>query len=425
MMRRKSWITVLLLPILSLTQAKDLNCDNFNEFVTDKWIAQTQSPKLKIYIFNFTNPDEFLQGAKPKLDELGPYVFQEDWVKDNIKWKNDDKSIEYNQLRTYKFLPKESTGRLRDTVTVPNIPMMSALNAMKDGSPLVRRAVGSVLDVLDQKTFITQPVRKLLFGYANPLLKLGRDILPPEKRWPHPTFGLFVGKNATADGTIEALTGLDNSGYLGQIIAVNGNSKLSWWSGQCNDIKGSDGFVYPPNLTKNDKVHIYNRDLCRSIPLEFEKEIVDGNGIPGFRFVPPSNVFGTPNENPENACFCTNHNGVCNTPSGVFNVSICQFGSPTFLSWPHFFQADPILLDAVEGLNPNKDKHQFFVDVQPKLGTGLSGKIRSQVNIQMSKIDGVKQAKGLRDILLPIIWFSDDLDQITDQDMVERIKAKL
>ena len=84
-----------------------------------------------------------------------------------------------------------------------------------------------------------------------------------------------------------------------------------------------------------------------------------------FRFVPPPNVFDTTNENPENACFCTNPDGVCNTPSGVFNVSICQFGSPTMLSWPHFFQADPKLLDAVEGLNPNKDEHQLFIDVQP------------------------------------------------------------
>ena len=64
---------------------------------------------------------------------------------------------------------------------------------MKDGTPLMRRAIGSILDVLDQDKFISQTVRKLLFGYANPLLKLGRDVLPADRRWPHPTFGLFVG----------------------------------------------------------------------------------------------------------------------------------------------------------------------------------------------------------------------------------------
>ncbi len=37
--------------------------------------------------------------------------------------------------------------------------------------------------------------------------------------------------------------------------------------------RGTDGFAHPPNLTKNDKIHIYNENMCRTIPLEFEKEI--------------------------------------------------------------------------------------------------------------------------------------------------------
>jgi scavenger receptor class B protein 1 len=161
----------------------------------------------------------------------------------------------------------------------------------------------------------------------------------------------------------------------------------------------------------------------------FEKELTDPNGIPGYRFVPADNVFGTPAENPENACFCNNANGVCDTPSGVFNVSACQFGSPVMLSWPHFFQADPKLLNAVEGLSPNKEKHQTSVDVQPLVGNGLGGRIRSQVNIKMSKINDPlvdrDLARGLRDILLPIVWFSDDLDKITDPKLVQKIKSHL
>ena len=35
------------------------------------------------------------------------------------------------------------------------------------------------------------------------------------------------------------------------------------------------------------------------------------------------------------------------------------------MSWPHFFQADSKLLDAVEGLKPDPEKHQFYIDVQP------------------------------------------------------------
>ena len=51
-------------------------------------------------------------------------LFRDDWQKSNIEWKNGDNSIEYNQLRYFKFLPKESKGQLRDQVVIPNIPMI-------------------------------------------------------------------------------------------------------------------------------------------------------------------------------------------------------------------------------------------------------------------------------------------------------------
>ena len=35
------------------------------------------------------------------------------------------------------------------------------------------------------------------------------------------------------------------------------------------------------------------------------------------------------------------------------------------LSWPHFFQADPALLEDVDGLHPEQDKHQFVIDLVP------------------------------------------------------------
>ena len=68
--------------------------------------------------------------------------------------------------------------------------------------------------------------------------------------------------------------------------------------------------------------------------------------------------------------------------------------------------------------------HGFFPFFQ-KTGNGLGGNIRSQVNLQMNKVEGVKQASGLRDILIPIIWFSDDVESITDPEMVQKIKAQL
>ena len=41
------------------------------------------------------------------------------------------------------------------------------------------------------------------------------------------------------------------------------------------------------------------------------------------------------------------------------------------MSWPHFYQADPSLLDQVVGLNPDRTKHQFQLDILPVILTAI------------------------------------------------------
>ena len=38
---------------------------------------------------------------------------------------------------------------------------------------------------------------------------------------------------------------------------------------------------------------------------------------------------------------------------------------PVVLSPPHFYQSDKSLLEAVHGLNPEKSKHETYVDIEP------------------------------------------------------------
>lgn len=40
-------------------------------------------------------------------------------------------------------------------------------------------------------------------------------------------------------------------------------------------------------------------------------------------------------------------------------------GSPTLVSWPHFYQADPKYREAVVGMKPDADKHAMFIDIAP------------------------------------------------------------
>lgn len=44
-----------------------------------------------------------------------------------------------------------------------------------------------------------------------------------------------------------------------------------------------------------------------------------------------------------------------------------------FISHPHFYNADPSLVDAVEGLHPSREEHALFLDVHPVRGWGGAG----------------------------------------------------
>ena len=76
---------------------------------------------------------------------------------------------------------------------------------------------------------------------------------------------------------------------MGKVYSWNNETDLTFWKNDtgsmCNAIQGTDGSTFHPDVKKNETLHIFNRDLCRSLPLVYEKEVIDGNGIPGYRFV--------------------------------------------------------------------------------------------------------------------------------------------
>lgn len=63
----------------------------------------------------------------------------------------------------------------------------------------------------------------------------------------------------------------------------------------------------------------------------------------------------------ERACFCE---GECQ-PAGVRNLTRCRQGAPVFVSFPHFYLADPTYLSSIEGLSPNKTLHEFQLTIDP------------------------------------------------------------
>ncbi|KAL0281385.1 UNVERIFIED_CONTAM: hypothetical protein PYX00_002386 [Menopon gallinae] len=384
------------------------------------WKVPPVHPVIKIYVYNVTNADAFLNnGEKPVLEELGPYVYIETWEKVNVTF-NKNGTISYQQQKTFIFDADSSIGSEEDMVVIPNIPMLSATSQSKHAVKFLRLAMASIMDLLKIKPFVEVSVGQLLWGYEDPLLKLAKDVVPKEQKLqlPYEEFGLMYGKNGTGKDIITVFSGAADISRLNLVDRFNGFSHLPHWkSEKCNRINGSDGSLFPPHIDKNTTLYVYDKDLCRLLPLRYEKQ-VQASGLDAFRFTPTPDVFAEISQNPENDCFCPA--GPPCAPHGLFNVSLCQFDSPIMISFPHFYMADPKLREAVEGIDePDPEKHQFYLDVQPDMGVALRARARVQINLAVSQVLDIKQVANFPDIVFPIMWFEDGIDglpsEVTDQ----------
>lgn len=427
---RKWWITIVI-GICSLILGILVTCEfgTLINFIVDHqvalrpgsqtfgwWQKPPVTPKISIYVYNVTNANEFLNnGSKPILDEIGPYVYAESWEKVNLT-ENDNGTISYNFKKIYKFQRDLSFGSDDDVVIVPNIPMLSATSQSKHAARFLRLAMASIMDILKIKPFVQVSVGQLLWGYEDPLLKLAKDVVPKEQKLPYEEFGLLYGKNGTSADRVTVNTGVNDITQYGLIDKYNGKSHLPHWlTDDCNRLNGTDGSIFPPHINHERVLHIYDKDLCRLMPLVFEREVETKGNVTGYRFTPPLSVFADVESHPENMCFCPAGQPSC-SPNGLFNVSLCQYDSPIMLSFPHFYLANDDLRDAVEGISPpEKEKHQFFIDVQPDMGTTLRARARVQINLAVSQVFDIKQVANFPDIVFPILWFEEGIDYLPDE----------
>lgn len=63
-------------------------------------------------------------------------------------------------------------------------------------------------------------------------------------------------------------------------------------------------------------------------------------------------------------CFFIYLTGKC-LPEGLVDVTDCYYGFPIALSYPHFLDAEPSLLEKVTGMSPNRSLHESFFILNP------------------------------------------------------------
>ncbi|XP_055598706.1 protein croquemort-like [Uranotaenia lowii] len=373
------------------------------------WIRTPIPMYLEIYLFNWTNPDDLhlYPTVKPHFQELGPYVFREVHERTKLIW-NSNNTVTFNQRRFWNFEPDRSNGSLNDTVTNLNVVSLNTAYFLRDAGKVEKFAADFVLELDGSLMWRDKKVSDLLFdGFDDTLLDVLKT-LNQSVKVPFDKFGWFVERNMseTYDGVFTMKTGEDSLENTGEITLWNGASSTGMYRGECGLVHGTSGELWPVSYTNKTNVTIFASDVCRSLNLKYAEQIVV-HDLEGTKYVGDDSLFDNGVKYPEAECWCNSAPEKCHDlKPGVFNASACKFGSPTFVSFPHFYLADPSYINSIEGMKPNKTKHEFYVGIEPHTGIPLDVRARLQINMQLQPVKGFKMYEKVPPLMVPMLWFT-------------------
>ncbi|XP_049909203.1 scavenger receptor class B member 1 isoform X1 [Epinephelus moara] len=378
---------------------KNTVIDPKNEMSYTMWKDVPVPFYMSVYFFNVLNPKEILNGEKPMVEQKGPYVYRKRIQKDNITFHSNG-TVSYREYRRYFFEPTMSSGNESDVVTIPNMLVLGAAVMMENMPFAVRLMISATFKTFKEGPFLTKSVGELMWGYDSGLVDFLNKYLPgmlPSSG----KFGLFAEFNNSNTGLFTIHTGQDDIRKVHKVDSWNGLTELPYWrTPQCNMINGTAGQMWPPFMTRESTLPFYSPDACRSMELVYQRDGVM-KGIPLYRYVAPKTLFANGTDYQPNEGFCP-----CRQ-SGLLNVSSCRHNSPVFISHPHFFNADPVLLDFVQGLRPSEEEHGLFIDIHPLTGVPLNVSIRLQLNLYMKKVSAITETGKISEVVMPMIWFEE------------------
>ncbi|XP_018054991.1 PREDICTED: scavenger receptor class B member 1-like isoform X2 [Atta colombica] len=369
--------------------------------IFEYWRKPVVDLYVKIYLFNVTNHNEYLSGEASKLrfQEIGPYVYKETFEHANVVF-NDNGTLSTIPVHPLKYIPEMSNGTEEDLVIMPNIALFSIANVMKDASYLSRWGLNVLIRQTDTKPLVQMTAHEFMFGYQSTLVTLGNHLMPSWIKFDK--LGL-IDRMYDFDGDFETIyTGETDVRTIGLIDKYNGDVNLPQWTGKCANVQGaSDGVKFPSYIEPNDTILFFRKSLCRSARLVRigEKTL---QGLETYKYTFMENELDNGAVNPENKCFC--RKGFCLKP-GLIDVTDCYYGFPIALSYPHFYKSDPSFLEAIEGLEPNKELHESYFYIQPKSGTPINLASRFQINMVLQNIGHMARVEKFPHMTIPLLWF--------------------
>merc|ERR1711970_88320 len=394
---------------------------------------------MRVYYFDCVNAEEVMAtNAKPLLKQVGPYTFKEHHKKTDIEFSPDGNLVKFKQKKTWFFEPELSNGTLDDEIWTLNMIAVSAAEGTRwplhwgqDDYPFMQFMMDETLKQNNDTMFMRARIGNLTFeGIDSPLLHMGDvggeigDAI--QGSIPYDRFGWFYSRNDSADydGIYQMYTGKDDIYKVGQISQWQGHSNLSYlYPEPCDGLYGSAGEFFPQHRDKTS-ISYFTPDLCRPIFFNFKEE-TEVSGIHGYKYWLNDGFMGNISVNASNICYnpepdyiinyydmnyTTIEEDTLNMPlvNGLLNVSACKFDSAAYVSFPHFYLADQLLIDQFDNrsdLNPNEEEHSAYLTIMPKQGIPLEVAIRMQINVLYRPMPWIKMFEKFTPTFYPAVWF--------------------
>ncbi|KAM7360101.1 LOW QUALITY PROTEIN: sensory neuron membrane protein 1-like [Cochliomyia hominivorax] len=334
------------------------------------------------YVFNLTNPDEFLNGAKPNLQEIGPFVFDEWKLKYDLEDDDEEDTVTYHMRNTFYFNAEASAPLTGEEMITTIHPLLSSI------AVIVLRDKPALMDLLVKAIDVVFPNQRRY--------KLMKHI-----------FAFPTCKRVISDaGKFTACRGVKNFRKMGKILLYQDEPEQDIWPGdECNELKGTDTTVFPPFLHPDEGLWTFTPEICRSLAAHYVRKSSYA-GLPASFF---SLDLGDTRNTPELHCFCDDPEDLDTCPpKGTMRLMACT-GGPIIASMPHFLNADPKLLEDVNGLSPNEHDHAVYIDFELISGTPLRAGKRLQFNLDLEPVEAIKQVSKIPRVVLPIFWVEEGM----------------
>ncbi|KAL4711570.1 hypothetical protein ACJJTC_003587 [Scirpophaga incertulas] len=381
-------------------------------------LLQKNSPgiRISVYLFNITNGEKFISGEdyKLKLQEIGPFTYQEQRSNEDVEMDDEERVVRYTPQTTTRFLPEYSIADPTTiNVTMPNVAMLSMSSVMASQPYFTKLGFSLLLGSLRSRPVVPQTAQEFLWGYNEPLIRLGNTIMPG---WiSFETLGIL---DRLYDNKVNYRleVGATNDDRF-RIKSMNGIKGLNGWDyeevdkrSSCNTFTDAyEGIAYPNYMSDGTPIRIFRNVLCRFLPLDYQGTKTVNSGVKVLIYKVSDMAFDITNDT---QCLCSR--GTC--IKGVSDLSPCFYQLPLALSNAHFLNGDPSLFERIDGLKPDESKHGSEFVVEPKLGMVMKTYFSVQVNVVVRNVEFNNQAARFSNMVVPLCHFKMEQPELTEKD---------